>query len=137
MKKNTILSRAMTAASAPEEAWVMGDRYFAAAEKESYKHLSKETLSLLLHSAITLQKENGMLYLYEDPAMPQDARVDIIHKPSYAIAAVAIYAHLHCPEIFDDVLTDFFRKLLEGAFRHGIIGHGIDHPQRQCAGQVG
>ena len=61
--------------------------------------------------------------------MPGDARVDIIHKPSYAIAAVAIHAHLHRTEIFDDELNAFFRSLLEGTFRNGIIGHGIDHPE--------
>lgn len=131
MKKNTnnfetILNHAMKAATCPSEAWRMGDKYFLAAEEEAYKKLSEDELSVLIHSAMELQKENGMLYLFEDPEMPGDARVDIIHKPSYAIAAVAIYAYCNAPEIFDETLDRFFCNLLEGTFRHGIIGHGFE-----------
>jgi hypothetical protein len=83
MKKNIIntytLNHEMTPATTPSEAWHMGDGYYFAAEKEAYKRLSSAELSLLLRSAMKLQKGNGLLCLYEDPEMPGDARVDIIH----------------------------------------------------------
>lgn len=130
MKKNTmkanILTQKMKVATTPSEAWNNGDKYFLAVEAEAYKELNAEQLSELLRSAVTIQKVGGHLCLYEDPAMPGDARVDIIHKPSYAIAAVAIYAHCNAPEIFDETLDCFLRDLLDGAFRYGIIGHGIE-----------
>lgn len=134
MKKNiinwtAILSQEMTKASAPGEACSMGDAYFLAAEDEAYKALSKEEISSLLRSAHVLQKENGMIHLYEDQAMPGDARVDIVYKPSYSIAAVAIYANQHYPEIFDSKLSRFFHDLLEGAFCHGVVGHGYEAPE--------
>lgn len=52
--------------------------------------------------------------------------MDIIYKPSYAIASVAIYALCNHTDIFDSALDEFVRNLLEGTFRHGIIGHGIE-----------
>lgn len=90
--KNTILNQDMKAAATPNEAWINGDKYFHAVEAEAYKQLTTAQLSTLLHSATALQRIDGYLCLYEDPTMPGDARVDIIYKPSYAIAAVAIYA---------------------------------------------
>lgn len=124
--KNTILNQNMKVATNPGEAWTSGQQYFLAAEAEAYKNLDKEQISALLRSAATLQKETGALCLFEDPTMPSDARVDIIHKPTYAIAAIAIYAQLHFPEIFDEALRGFLHGLLEKAFCHGIIGHGIE-----------
>ena len=124
--KTTILNQNMKAAANPEEAWNTGHQYFLTAETEAYKYLCKEQLADLLHSAAALQNENGFISLFEDPTMPSDARVDIIHKPTYAIAAIAIYAQLHFPEIFDEALRGFLHGLLEKAFCHGIIGHGIE-----------
>ena len=124
--KNTILNQDMKAAATPNEAWINGDKYFHAVEAEAYKQLTTAQLSTLLHSATALQRIDGYLCLYEDPTMPGDARVDIIYKPSYAIAAVAIYALQKHPEIFDKDLHRFAHDLLEGTFRHGIIGHGIE-----------
>jgi hypothetical protein len=130
MKKNiikdTILNQDMKAAATTNEAWINGDKYFHAVEAEAYKQLTTAQLSTLLHSATALQRIDGYLCLYEDPTMPGDARVDIIYKPSYAIAAVAIYALQKHPEIFDKDLHRFAHDLLEGTFRHGIIGHGIE-----------
>ena len=126
MKNNTILNEKMNEAINPSEAWRLGDQYFLAVEAEEYKRLSKENLTTLLLSASALQKENGLLPLYEDPTMPGDARVDIIYRPSYAISAVAIYAYLNYPELFNEELKAFLSNLLEGAFQHGIIGHGIE-----------
>lgn len=125
-EKATILSQEMKPATSPSEAWRLGDLYFHTTETESYKELSKAQLSAFLHSAATLQKETGYICLYEDSTMPGDARVDIIYKPSYAVSAIAIYAYLNHPDIFDMTLKDFFQHLLEGAFKHGIIGHGIE-----------
>lgn len=127
--ENTILNQEMKAATAPGDAWYNGDQYFLATEAEAYKAFSAEHLASLLRSGGKLQRENGYLYLYEDPTMPADARVDIIHKPSYAMAAIGIYAQLHYPEIFDAELDRVFRGLLEGAFMRGIVGHGIDHEE--------
>lgn len=129
IRNTNILKQEMKAANSPSEAWTMGDAYFFAGEEEAYKQLNRAELKNLLHSATTLQKENGSIYLYVDPTMPSDARVDIIHKPSYAVAAIAIYAWQNHPEIFDEELKRFFRNLLEGAFSRGIIGHGIDAPE--------
>lgn len=130
MKKNTInatiLNQKMDVAHTPEDAWRNGDKYFCAAEAEAYTHLTREQLSALLYSAAALQTESGHLSLFEDPTMPGDARTDIIYKPSYAIATIAIYTLRSYPDVFDKELHRFFRDLLEGAFQHGIIGHGIE-----------
>ena len=124
--QSNILCQEMKLASTPGEAWYNGTQYFLAAEAEAYKVLDKEQLTALLQSAITLQKETGLICIYEDPTMPADARVDIIYKPSYAITSIAIYACLHYPEIFSEEISRFFSKLLEGTFCYGIIGHGIE-----------
>lgn len=126
IRNTNILKQEMKAANSPSEAWTMGDAYFLAGEEEAYKQLGRDKLKALLHSAAALQKVNGSIYLYEDPTMPSDARVDIIHKPSYVIAAAAIYAWQNHPEIFDEELKDFVHNLLEGAFSRGIIGHGYE-----------
>lgn len=125
-EKAAILCQGMKTATSPSEAWRLGDLYFHVAETESYKELNKAQLSAFLHSAVIIQKETGYICLYEDSTMPGDARVDIIYKPSYAVSAIAIYAYLNYPEIFDVPLNRFFQRLLEGAFKHGIIGHGIE-----------
>ena len=125
--KNTILNQDMKAATTPGEAWYNGNQYFLAAEAEAYKYLSSEHLASLLKNAGSLQIETGYIRIFEDPTMPMDARVDIIHKPSYAMAAIGIYAKQNCPEIFDAELNQMFHSLLEGVFEYGIIGHGIDH----------
>ena len=127
--KNTILNQEMKAATTPGEAWYNGTQYFLATEAEAYKYLGKEQVAALLRSARSLQKKNGYVQLFEDPTMPGDARVDIIHKPSYSIASIGIYAKQNFPEIFDSELNQMFHNLLEGAFEHGIIGHGIDHEE--------
>ena len=124
--REDILKRKMTMIENGGEAWRMGDAYFAAAESEAYKALTRDELSSLLGSARLLQKENGLLCLYEDPAMPRDARVGILYNPSYAIAAAAIYAYQRYPDLFDGELSRFFHELLEGTFCRGIVGHGID-----------
>lgn len=125
-EKPVILSQEMRTATSPSEAWRLGEQYFYAAETESYKELSTAQLSALLHSASLLQKETGHICLYDDSTMPGDARVDIVYKPSYAIAAIAIYTYLNHQDIFDSKLDCFFQNLLEGVFKHGIIGHGIE-----------
>ena len=127
--KNTILNQEMKVATTPGEAWYNGNQYFLAAEAEAYKHLSNEHIATLLKNAVSLQIENGYIRIFEDPTMPMDARVDIIHKPSYVIAAIGIYVTQNRPEIFDPELSQMFLNLLEGAFEYGIIGHGIDHEE--------
>lgn len=129
IRNTNILKQTMKAASCPSEAWTLGETYFLAGEDSLYKSLSKEGIRTLLLSAMPLQKENGMLYLYEDPTMPRDARVDIIYKPSYLITAVGIFAQQNYPEIFDEELNCFFLKLLEGTYRYGIVGHGYESPE--------
>lgn len=133
MKQKTVMNTVpvceMKAAAAPGEAWHNGVRYFHATEAEAYKSFSKDQLATVLRSAGKLQKETGCIQLFEDPEMPADARVGIIRKPSYATAAIGIFAKQNCPEIFDAEMDCFFQKLLEGAFRDGIIGHGIDHKE--------
>lgn len=127
--KKTILDQEMAVAKTPGEAWYNGTQYFLATEAEAYKCLGKEQLAALLRSARSLQKENGYVQLFEDPTMPGDARVDIIHKPSYATATIAIYAKLNFPEILDENLDHMLHNLLERALQHGIIGHGIEHEE--------
>lgn len=129
IRNTNILKQTMKAASCPSEAWTMGDAYFLAGEEEAYKQLSWDELAALLRSASALQKENGMLYLYEDPTMPRDARVDIIYKPSYLVTAVGIFAKQNYPEIFDEELNCFFLNLLEGTYCYGIVGHGYESPE--------
>lgn len=124
--KGTILNQEMKAAATPNEAWTNGDKYFYAAEAEAYKQLTADQLSSLLKSAAALQKDAGYLCLFEDPTMPGDARVDIIYKPSYAIAAITIYVLQNHPEIIDSDMRRFVQDLLEGTFRNGIVGHGIE-----------
>ena len=97
--KNTILNQEMKAAATPGEAWYNGNQYFLAAEAEAYKHLSSEHITSLLRHAGDLQIETGYIRIFEDPTMPMDARVDIIHKPSYVIAAIGIYAKQNYPKI--------------------------------------
>ena len=75
----TILDQEMAVAKTPGEAWYNGTQYFLATEAEVYKCLGKEQVAALLRSARSLQKENGYVQLFEDPTMPGDARVDIIH----------------------------------------------------------
>lgn len=123
---NSILKEEIKAATSPGEAWYNGNQYFLVTEAEGYRFFSKDHLAALLRSAKSLLKESGYIQIFEDPTMPADARVDIIYKPSYAIAAVGIYAFLNAPEIFDEEMETFFQNLLEGAFRYGIIGHGIE-----------
>ena len=127
--KNTILNQEMKPASTPSEACRNGLQYFLAAEAEAYKDFSKDHLASLLHSAGNMQIETGYIRIFEDPTMPMDARVDIIHKPTYVTAAIGIYAQNNYPEIFDAELSRMFHDLLEGAFEYGIIGHGIDHQE--------
>lgn len=69
-EKNTIMNHAMRTATTPNEAWNMGDSYFVAAEEEAYKSLDRNSIHRLLCSAHTIQKENGLLCLYNDPTMP-------------------------------------------------------------------
>lgn len=109
-----------------DSAWRMGDLYFIAAEQELYRELSKDELSAFLHSAATIQNEQGLLPLMIDPTMPRDARVGIIYQPSYGVSAVCVYAYQKWPELFEGQLSAFLAKLLEGTFAHGIVGHGFE-----------
>lgn len=127
--ETTILNQEMKMARNPEEAWNNGLEYFRAAEEQAYQELSKEQLTKLLRSAYLLQKEDGYIHLFEDPEMPADARADIVYKPSYAIAAISMYAFQTYLNMFGEEMNCSFRKLLEGAFQYGIVGHGIEHEE--------
>ena len=128
-RKEMIFKKAMNRSADFKDVWDAGDQYFFAAEKEEYRSLSEDEIIALLKSAREIQNVKGLLPLYEDPEMPGDARVDMIYRPSYAISAVSIYAYLKWPEAFDRELIDFMKKLLEGTYCRGIIGHGIEAPE--------
>ena len=106
------------------EAWRAGRELFYTTLDRRYNVLDKELLFKFLNMAIDLQDENGNIVLFKDEYMPGDARADIIYKPTYATAVVAIFTyHYHKSEFTDSMMT-FFKKLISTF--DSIKGHGFD-----------
>lgn len=114
----------------PENAWRAGIDLFRATWNGNYITLDKELLFKFLKMAKDLQDENGNIALFKDEAMPGDARIDIIYKPTYATAVVAIYAFKYYEADFDESMMSFFKKLIN-AF-DGIKGHGFEAAETVC-----
>ena len=113
------------------DAWRMGRELFYTTLNNQFALLDKEILFKFLNQAAKLQDENGYIVLFKDETVPGDARVDIIYKPTYATATVALYA-FDCYEAdFDNDMKNFLQKLLN-AFEGGIKGHGFDAADTVC-----
>lgn len=107
------------------KAWKRGCELFDTTVAGHYRALDKELLFKFLDMAAELQDENGWIALYKDEAMPMDARVDMIYKPTYATAAIAIYTFDYYKDDFDSGKLSFLKKLLN-TFDSGIRGHGFE-----------
>jgi len=112
--------------NAIENAYRLGNRYYEDMKASLYQELSKEELQAFLKDAYSWQNSDGMIRLYNDDYIPSDARHDMWYKPTYAVAVASIFSMVKYPEIFDIELKSKFNKLLEIAFKHGIVAHGYE-----------
>lgn len=100
-----------------------GMRYYAEMKSASYLELSRNELKAFLEDAYSKQNDDGIVRLLVEE-MPSDMKQIAWHYPTYAICVVSVYAFVNYPELFTEELKMKFKKLLDAAFRYGIVEHG-------------
>ncbi len=107
------------------DAWRIGNAIFNATYEKTYLNERRETLISFLGSVASIQNDKGFIPLFVDDTMPNDARVELIYQPTYAIATIALYCYEEYNLDFNEQLKAFLEKLLN-VFNYGIITHGFD-----------
>lgn len=124
-KTLSIFNTKLTHPSSLEKAEKLSIKLFNSARREEFTKCDQAHLCDFLKSCIEIQNDNGMIALVDNTDMPKDARIELIYKPSYAVAVVAIYYSYTYGEN-EEWLNDFLYKLIAVTFCNGITGHGLE-----------
>ena len=98
---NNLRSYSINEENAVQNATISANHLLNIALTRSYTLLSYSNLNDLLHSHYLLQNEKGALELLKDEQkMPFDSFIELVMKPSYALAAISIWAYNKGHEFF-------------------------------------
>ena len=105
-----------------------GNSFFEQALNCEYKTYSpKETTSLLQTSYSLLNDESLLQLLYDEGKIPRDVYIDTTMKPSYALAAISIWAFNNGNEFFDNAENiEKLSKLLNAYLKFKLEDYGYE-----------
>ena len=125
---NKIKSYSIEETNAVQKSTILAKKLFITALERNYEFLNHADISNLLHSYYLLQNNEGLLEVLKDKqGMPFDSFVDIVMKPSYALAAISIWAFNNGNEFFDNQENlNKFSKLLKACLKFKLEDHGYE-----------
>ena len=125
---NKIKSYSIEETNAVQNAASLAKNLFITALECTYKILNHADMSIFLNSYYLLQNNEGLLELLRDEqGIPVDSFIDLVMKPSYALAAISIWAFNNGNDFFDNPENSKkFSKLLQACLKFKLEDHGYE-----------
>ncbi len=110
-------------------AFEQGSRLYELVMKRGYADIGEQELFVFIDDALGKLNDEGLLQLVQDEQknIPTDCFIDLAYKPSYALAALAVYAAVTYSERFKEKDRDkAISRLLQACSRRRLRDHGYE-----------